>query len=50
MTNLYTNPQEVTSGGIRHIPITIPLFGEGARSAQVRQEFPPRIKIGFAGN
>ena len=50
VTNLYTNPQEDVSIGIRHIPITIPLMGEGARYAEVLKKYPPRIKIGFVGN
>ncbi|MEX2114851.1 MAG: sulfatase-like hydrolase/transferase [Pirellulales bacterium] len=50
VTNLYTNPQEDISVGIRHIPITIPLMTEGTRYAEVLKKYPPRIKIGFAGN
>lgn len=50
VTNIYTNPQEDISVGIRHIPITIPLLAEGTRYAEVLKRFPPKIKIGFAGN
>jgi arylsulfatase len=49
-TNLYTNPQEDTSIGIRHIPITVPLIGEITRYHAVLKKYPPQIKIGFAGN
>jgi arylsulfatase len=50
VTNLYTNPQEDTSVGIRHIPITVPVLGEITRYAQVLKKYPPKILIGFAGN
>lgn len=50
VTNIYTNPQEDTSVGIRHIPMTIPLFGEMTRYEQVLKKYPPKIVIGFAGN
>jgi arylsulfatase len=50
VTNIYTNPQEDTSVGIRHIPMTIPLFAEITRYHQVLKKFPPKIVIGFAGN
>ena len=50
VTNLYTNPQEDTSVGIRHIPITIPMFAETKRYLQVLKKFPPKIIIGFSGN
>ena len=50
VTNLYTNPREDVSVGVRHIPITIPLATEGTRYAEVLKKFPPRIKVSFAGN
>lgn len=50
VTNIYTNPQEDTSVGIRHIPITVPVLGEIARYAEVLKKFPPKIIVGFAGN
>jgi arylsulfatase len=49
-TNLYTNPQEDTSVGIRHIPITVPLMGEYARYMEVFKKYPKRETIGFAGH
>jgi len=50
VTDLYTNPQEDVSVGIRHIPMTIPVFGEVARYRKVLEKYPPQIKIGFGGN
>jgi arylsulfatase len=50
VTNIYTNPQEDTSIGIRHIPMTIPLLGEITRYEQVLKKYPPKIIIGFSGN
>jgi arylsulfatase len=50
VTNLYTNPQEDTSIGIRHIPMSVALISEIARYQAVLKKFPPQIKIGFAGN
>lgn len=50
VTNIYTNPQEDTSIGIRHIPMTIPLLGEIQRYEAVLKKYPPKIIIGFSGN
>jgi arylsulfatase len=50
VTNLYTNPQEDISVGIRHIPITVPVLGEITRYTQVLKKYPPKLVIGFAGN
>ncbi len=50
VTNLYTNPQEDTSVGIRHIPITMPLLAEITRYQGVLKKFPPQVKVGFAAN
>jgi arylsulfatase len=50
VTNIYTNPQEDTSIGIRHIPMTVPLLGEATRYEKVLKKYPPKIIIGFAGN
>ena len=50
VTNLYTNPQEDTSVGIRHIPITVPLFTEIDRYQGVLKKYPPQMKVGFLGN
>jgi arylsulfatase A-like enzyme len=50
VTNLYTNPQEDTSTGIRHIPITIPLLGEIQRYSDVLKKYPPKSVVAFSGN
>ncbi len=50
VTNLYTNPQEDTSVGIRHIPITVPMLTELARYQGVLKKYPPQVKVGFLGN
>ncbi len=50
VTNIYTNPQEDISVGVRHIPITIPLLGEITRYVQVLKKYPPKIIVGFAAN
>lgn len=43
--NLYTNPQEDDSIGVRHIPMTVPLKDEVARYMEVLKKFPSRIQI-----
>jgi arylsulfatase len=48
--NLWTNPQQDVSVGIRHIPITVPLLAEAARYREVLKNYPPKFKVGFAGN
>jgi arylsulfatase len=48
--NLFTNPQQDVSVGVRHIPITVPLIGEYARYREVLKKYPPKVKVGFAGN
>jgi len=45
--NLYTNPQEDVSIGIRHIPVAVMLGAELDRYKQVLKKFPPQSKIGF---
>jgi len=50
VVNLYTNPQQDVSIGVRHIPMTVPLIAETARYFEVLKKYPPKIKIGFAGN
>lgn len=42
MFNLYTNPQEDESIGIRHIPLGLPLLDEINRYNEVLKQFPPR--------
>ncbi len=48
--NLYTNPQEDVSEGIRHIPIGVMLDAEIDRYYEVLKKFPPQTKIGFKSN
>ncbi|MFJ1267900.1 sulfatase-like hydrolase/transferase [Legionella lytica] len=43
--NLYTNPQEDESIGIRHIPLGLPLLNEMNRYKAVLKQFPPRVQI-----
>jgi arylsulfatase len=47
MFNLYTNPQEDESIGIRHIPMGIPLTDEIGRYQGVLKKFPPKYQIGM---
>jgi arylsulfatase A-like enzyme len=48
--NLYTNPQQDVSVGVRHIPMTVPLMGEAGRYFEVLKKYPPNFKVGFLGN
>jgi arylsulfatase len=48
--NLYTNPQQDVSVGVRHIPVAVPLIAEAARYREVLKNYPPKFKVGFAGN
>jgi arylsulfatase len=47
MVNLYTNPQEDESVGIRHIPMGLVLENEIERYVEVLKRYPPRFQIGF---
>jgi arylsulfatase len=47
MINLYENPQEDVSVGIRHIPISVMLGAELNRYKEVLKKYPPQMKIGF---
>lgn len=47
MFNLYTNPQEDESIGIRHIPMGLPLIDEIGRYQAVLKKFPPKYQIGM---
>lgn len=49
VVNLYTNPQEDVSVGIRHLPVTIPLGQEASRYAAVLEKYPPRISVVMPG-
>src|SRR5262245_7514052 len=48
--NLYTNPQEDVSIGIRHIPMSVPILGAGGWYMQELIKYPPQFKIGFISN
>jgi arylsulfatase len=48
--NLYTNPQQDVSIGVRHIPMLVPVMAETTRYREVLRKYPPKFKIGFAGN
>jgi len=50
VVNLYTNPREDVSIGIRHIPMGVLLEAEGTRYMEVLEKYPPQTKIGFKGN
>jgi len=50
MVNLYTNPQEDVSIGVRHLPITMPLLAEVTRYTEVLKKYPPQEKVGFPGS
>ena len=50
VVNLYTNPQEDITVGVRHLPLTVPLMDEENRYQEVLKKYPPQEKIGFAGN
>ncbi|MFZ1866548.1 MAG: sulfatase-like hydrolase/transferase [Polyangiales bacterium] len=47
ITNLYENPKEDVSIGIRHIPMGVLLMKEAERYNQVLKKFPMQIKVGF---
>jgi arylsulfatase len=48
--NLYTNPQEDVSIGIRHIPMAVPLGETGGWYLKELFEYPPQFKVGFMSN
>jgi arylsulfatase len=50
VTNLYTNPQEDISVGVRHLPMAVMLGQEAQRYQKVLDKFPITIKVGFSGN
>ena len=47
MFNLYADPQEDNSIGVRHIPAFIGLEMEAERYKAVLKKFPPKVQIGF---
>jgi arylsulfatase len=48
--NLYTNPQEDVSIGIRHIPMAVPLGTAAGDYMKELFEYPPQFKVGFLSN
>jgi arylsulfatase A-like enzyme len=50
MFNLYQNPQEDVSIGVRHIPMLIPVMQSAAFYMQELIKYPPQFKIGFLSN
>jgi arylsulfatase len=48
--NLYTNPQEDVSVGIRHIPMGVPIMTTAAWYMKELIKYPPQFKIGFMSN
>jgi arylsulfatase A-like enzyme len=50
MVNLYTNPQEDASIGVRHIPMAVPVIGAAGDYMKELVKYPPQFKIGFLTN
>jgi arylsulfatase len=50
MINLYTNPQEDVSVGIRHIPMAVPVIAAAGDYMKELMKYPPQFKIGFVSN
>lgn len=48
--NLYTDPQEDVSVGVRHIPATVPVIGAAGDYLKTLIKYPPQFKIGFISN
>jgi hypothetical protein len=47
MFDLYSDPQETNSIGIRHLPAAISLGAEIARYGQVLKKYPPNSQVAF---
>jgi len=43
--NLYTNPQEDESVGVRHIPMGVPLQDEVHNYMEIMKKYPPKVQI-----
>src|SRR5215510_12023002 len=50
MVNLYSNPQEDASIGVRHIPMVVPVIGAAGAYMKELIKYPPQFKIGFMSN
>jgi arylsulfatase A-like enzyme len=48
--NLYTDPQEDVSVGVRHIPMAVPVLGTAGWYMKELIKYPPQFKIGFITN
>jgi len=48
--NLYTDPQEDVSIGVRHIPMMVPVIGAAGWYMKELIKYPPQFKIGFMSN
>jgi len=48
--NLYTNPQEDVSIGVRHIPMAVPVGESAGWYMKELLQYPPQFKIGFLSN
>jgi arylsulfatase len=48
--NLYTDPQEDVSVGVRHIPMAVPVIGAAGWYMKELIKYPPQFKIGFLSN
>ncbi|MEM6673831.1 MAG: sulfatase-like hydrolase/transferase [Planctomycetota bacterium] len=48
--NLYTNPKEDMSVGVRHIPASMPLGNELNRYGAVLAKYPPQSKVAMPGD
>jgi arylsulfatase len=48
--NLYTNPQEDVSIGVRHIPMAVPVIAAAGAYMKELIKYPPNFKIGFLSN
>jgi arylsulfatase len=50
MVNLYTNPQEDVSIGIRHIPMMVPVANMAGWYMLELIKYPPQFKVEFLSN
>jgi hypothetical protein len=50
MVNLYLNPQEDVSVGVRHLPMTVPVASTAGWYAGELMKYPPKFNIGFLSN
>jgi hypothetical protein len=50
MFNLYTDPKEDVSIGIRHLPMAVPVLGAASSYMKELIKYPPQFKVGFLSN